>query len=78
MKYCAKIKKESDGKYLVTYPRLKTCFTEGNSLTHAKAMAKEALEGWLLSHIDIGKPIPKQPKHACKDCITLRVNLTVQ
>ena len=47
MQYYAKIKKQKDTKYLVVFPDLDGCFTEGDSLAEAKIHAAEALNLWL-------------------------------
>ena len=61
MQYYAKIKKQRDGKFLVVFPDLDGCFTEGDSLTEAKVHASEALNLWLSSSCETGDayPIPK-------------------
>ena len=60
MKYYAKITRQKDKTYLVEFPELEGCLTEGKTLEKAKANAKEALDGWLMSHCDrelsISKP----------------------
>ena len=61
MQYYARIKKQKDGKFLVVFPDLDGCFTEGESLAEAKAHALEALNLWLSSSCETGDayPIPK-------------------
>lgn len=60
--YVAKIKriKEEGGYYFVEFPSLEGCVTVGSTLEEAIAMAKDALEGYLLCLKDIGKAIPKE------------------
>ncbi len=48
---------EPDG-YLVTCPALPGLVTEGDTLDEAYAMAKDAVEGYLISLIKHGEPIP--------------------
>ncbi len=49
---------EPDG-YLVTCPALPGLVTEGDTLDEACAMAKDAIEGYLISLIKHGDPIPE-------------------
>ncbi len=44
--------------YLVTCPALPGLVTEGDTLEEAFAMAKDAIEGYLISLIKHGDPIP--------------------
>lgn len=78
MTYCAKIKTDREGNHIVTFPMLPSCHTYGENRRHAKAMAKEVLEGWLLTHKQIGNPIPKQRKHKCDDCIEIKLSPKVK
>lgn len=61
MKYYAKIKKQKNGEYLVKFPDLDGCFTEGDTLKEAKEMASEAMNLWLSSQcrLDDRFPIPR-------------------
>lgn len=64
MKYYSKIIKQKDGNYLVEFPDLPGCLTEGSSLKLAIHHAKEALNGWLSANCDrdLNIPIPKTKK----------------
>lgn len=61
MQYYARIKKQKDGNFLVVFPDLDGCFTEGENLAEAKANASEALNLWLSSSCETGDayPIPR-------------------
>lgn len=48
-----------DDKYLVEFPTLKGCLTEGNNFNEARIMAEDALGEWIDSQEDIGNDIPK-------------------
>ena len=75
MSYCARIKQDTEGYYIVTFPYLPKCFTYGNSYDHAKEMAKDVLEGWLWMHKAKGLPMPKQRKHKCNTkCVRIQLN----
>lgn len=60
MHYYAKITEE-DGAWVVSFPDCPGCYTQGDTKEEAIAMAHEALEGWLESHI-ARNSTPPQPK----------------
>lgn len=45
--------------YCVTFPDLKGCVTQGNSLADAVEMAIDAASGWLLDELEDGNSIPE-------------------
>ena len=47
-----------DDKYLVEFPTLKGCLTEGVSYNEACIMAEDALGEWIDSQKEIGNDIP--------------------
>jgi antitoxin HicB len=49
---------DPDG-YLVTCPALPGLVTQGDTLDEALAMAKDAVEGYLISLVKHGDPIPE-------------------
>ena len=49
----------AEGGYVVTCPALPGLVTEGDTLEEARAMAKDAIEGYLESLRKDGRPIPK-------------------
>ncbi len=49
---------DPDG-YLITCPALPGLVTQGDTLDDAFAMAKDAIEGYLISLIKHGEPIPE-------------------
>ena len=62
LEYYARITKQRDGGYIVEFPDLPGCFTEGETMKETLANAKEALSGWLyvaLKHGDEVVP-PKE------------------
>lgn len=52
MIYFAKLTKQKDGSYLVEFPELPGCLTEGRNKAEALRYAKEALDGWLEVNCD--------------------------
>jgi antitoxin HicB len=56
-----------DKSYLVEFPDLPGCLTEGASLEEAKLNAKEALTGYLASIFERNFTIPKSSKSRAKD-----------
>ncbi len=58
MHYTAKLTKEKDGGYSVSFPDLDGCFTQGDTLDEALERAKEAMELTLEDVFD-GHPLPE-------------------
>lgn len=56
MRYYAKITQQPEGGYLVVFPELTGCVTEGETLREAQANAKELLSGWLAVICTQAKP----------------------
>ncbi|MBP9673584.1 MAG: type II toxin-antitoxin system HicB family antitoxin [Bacteriovoracaceae bacterium] len=68
MKYFAKITKQKNHSYVVEFPQLIGCLTEGKNIIQAQKNAHEALNGWLISNCDRKLNIPepkilKSPHH---------------
>lgn len=57
MNYTAKLTKEKDGGYSVSFPDLDGCFTQGDTLEEALENAREAMELTLEDVFD-GEPLP--------------------
>jgi predicted RNase H-like HicB family nuclease/DNA-binding XRE family transcriptional regulator len=75
--YLAKIEKQSDGNYLVEFPELEGCLTEGKNLQSALENAKEALDGYLASQCDRNLNLPKPKAHKGKHFHAIPVDLRV-
>jgi len=56
--YWAKVTKERGGGYLVEFPDLPGCITEGRTTRDALANAHEALSGWLFVALKHGGEVP--------------------
>jgi len=56
--YRIRLEKEEKGGYTVMVPALKGCVTFGETVEEAIAMAKEAIEGYIETLIDLGKEVP--------------------
>lgn len=77
MMYWATIKKQKDKSYLVEFPELEGCLTEGRSLNEALENAREALDGWLAARCDRALKIPEPEKHKHGKFHAIEVSLTV-
>ena len=53
-----RLEKEEEGGYTVIVPALTGCVTFGETVEEAIAMAKEAIEGYIETLIDLGKEVP--------------------
>jgi predicted RNase H-like HicB family nuclease len=60
--YVAKIEEAEEGGYIVRFPSLPGCFTQGETLEEAMAMGKEVLGLYLSVLKDDGEAIPKEKK----------------
>jgi antitoxin HicB len=56
--YWARVTKQRGGGYLVAFPDLPGCLTEGRTVRDALANAHEALSGWLFVALKHGDSIP--------------------
>ena len=56
--YYARVVKQRGGGYLVEFPDLRGCLTEGKTIRDALDHAREALSGWLFVAIRKGDEIP--------------------
>ena len=66
--YPAKITRQAKDKYwLVEFPDLPGCLTQGESLEDAKHNAREALTGWLASVFERNLKIPEPAKRRGKN-----------
>lgn len=52
------IERQPEGEYLVSVPALPGCYTEGNTLEEARAMAADAIRAYCASLLKHGEPIP--------------------
>lgn len=50
---------DPEGGYVVEYPELPGCLTQGETLEDAHAMAQDAKKTWLLDAISHGEAIPE-------------------
>ena len=77
MNYFACISKQKSGEYLVEFPELEGCISEGKTLTAAKKNASEALNGWLVSNCDRNLNIPDPKNRRGKNYYPIEVDLQV-
>ena len=62
IEYFAKVTRQDDG-YLVEFPELPGCLTEGDTIDDALRNAKEALSGYLYAAVKAGDEIPAPIAH---------------
>jgi antitoxin HicB len=61
LKYRIVLKKDpEEGVYIVSVPSLPGCHTFGKTMEKAIGMAKEAIEGYIETLIDLGKEVPTE------------------
>jgi len=56
--YKYEIEPQSDGTYFITVKELKGCMSEGQTISEAELMIKDAMESWLESMLECGNKIP--------------------
>ena len=59
--YKIHLEPEPEGGFTVTVPALPGCITYGETWDLAIERAQEAIEGFLETLLQLGKPIPKEP-----------------
>ncbi len=47
------------GGFVITFPDLPGCISDGETIEHAIAHGREAFQSWMESIIEDGKPIPR-------------------
>ncbi len=77
MYYYAKIIKQPDKKYLVEFPEVDGCFTEGDSLKEALFSAKEALDGVLAVRCDYNLDIRPPKLYKKRNYYPIEVDLKI-
>jgi antitoxin HicB len=70
--YKIHLHKDPDGGFAVSVPALPGCFTQGDDLDDAIAMAKEAIELYIEELKERGEPIPDD-----SDTIEYSLNLNI-
>ena len=79
MVYYAKItKQKEDAKYLVEFPDLDGCFTEGDDLDDALFNAQEVLDGWLASLCDHNLNIPDEKVRKGRNYHPIMANINLE
>lgn len=61
--------------YWVEVPALPGCFTQGETIEQCIERAAEAIEGHLQTLVELGEPIPEEPKQ--EDAVISRVQVAV-
>lgn len=54
---------EDGGGYLITFPDLPGCMSDGETPEEAVANGRDAFSAWMSARTHIGKPIPKPTRH---------------
>lgn len=75
--YVAKIEEADEGGYVASFPSLPGCYTQGETIEEAIAMAKEVLELHLSVLKDAGEAIPKEKGSLIKVGRNMSIPLSV-
>jgi antitoxin HicB len=57
------LSEEDGGGFLITFPDLPGCMSDGESIDEAIANGRDAFSAWMSARADMGKPIPKPTRH---------------
>ena len=65
--YQAFLTLDEDGRYLVEFPDLPGCFSEGETFTEAAAMGADAAKSYVASLLAHQDTVPEPQRHACPE-----------
>lgn len=71
--YNIQIEKDEDGKYVVSVPALKGCFTQGSTFDEALIMAQDAIIGFVTVLVRRGKRIPMDKSRTSPFAVTVNI-----
>ncbi len=54
---------EDGGGYLISFPDLPGCMSDGESIEEATANGRDAFSAWMSARAHLGKPIPTPTRH---------------
>lgn len=54
----APLLKDDGGGYMITFPDLPGCMSDGETLEQALVNGKDAFNGWIAAQVDMGRQIP--------------------
>lgn len=57
------LSEEDGGGYLITFPDLPGCMSDGETPDEALKNGRDAFSAWMSARIHIGKPVPKPTRH---------------
>lgn len=57
------LSEEDGGGYLISFPDLPGCMSDGETIDEAIANGRDAFFAWMSARLHIGKPIPKPTRH---------------
>ena len=53
------LSKDEGGGFMITFPDLPGCMSDGETVAEAVRNGRDAFESWISARIDAGKPIPE-------------------
>jgi predicted RNase H-like HicB family nuclease len=54
---------DDGGGFIITFPDLPGCMSDGESIEEAIANGRDAFSAWMSARVDMGKPIPRPTRH---------------
>lgn len=73
--YTAVFKEAEEGGYVVYVPALPGCVTQGDTFEEAQKMAKDAIEGFLLTLKELHEEIPRESENVIITRIPARITV---
>lgn len=78
LNYTVKVHPAKEGGFWAEVPALPGCFTQGETIEEIAAMAKEAIEGFVIGLVRRNQPIPIEKKIKRKKDQSFSFQLSVQ
>lgn len=72
-RYTVVFEPAEEGGYVVTVPALPGCITEGDTLEAARAMARDAITGYLETLREAADEIPKEAGDAVTETVDIQL-----
>ena len=78
LNYTVKVHPAKEGRFWAEVPALPGCFTQGDSIEEITAMAKEAIEGFIVALTKERQPIPIEKKVKKPKSFSLPVSVRIR
>ncbi len=59
----APLSEADGGGYMITFPDLPGCMSDGDTLDEVLANGRDAFNSWIAAQVDMGRPVPEPTKY---------------